>query len=372
MKQIRHLIAALAAFALTGCETVVLSPSGDIAARQGSLLMTSVWLMLIIIVPVMALTIYFAWKYRESNTEARYEPDWDHSAKLELAIWGAPLLIIICLGALTWVDTHLMDPYRPLSRISADKSVEGTKPLEVQVIALDWKWLFIYPEQGVAAVNELALPVDRPIQFRISASSVMNAFYVPAMAGMIYAMPGMETKLHAVLNSEGIYDGFSANYSGAGFSNMRFKTHGLSDADFGAWVKKAKASQNLLNDLAYLQLEKPSEKEPVSYYGNVDNTLYPKIVNLCVERGKMCMGEMMAIDARGGLGLDGLMLAHRLTYDKDGARGRMSSTGTYQLASLCVPGEDSFSLSTAFNTRLPDTTRLMSHNLPVPYSFASR
>jgi len=197
------------AVALSGCNYVVLAPAGDIAAQQRDLVIISTVLMLLIVVPVMALTVLFAWRYRQSNTSARYEPEWDHSTKLELVIWSAPLLIIICLGALTWMGTHLLDPYRTLGRIKAEQAVDQSKaPLEVDVVALDWKWLFIYPDYGIATVNDLAAPVDRPINFRITASSVMNSFYIFALAGQIYAMPGMETKLHAVVNHTGIYWGF--------------------------------------------------------------------------------------------------------------------------------------------------------------------
>ena len=203
--------------ALAGCNTVVMNPSGDIAKQQAHLIIVSVVLMLLIIVPVLILVVWFARKYRASNTEAEYLPDWDHSTKLELVIWGAPLLIIIVLGLVTWIYTHKLDPYRPLDRIDANTPVApGTKPMDVEVVALDWKWLFIYPEQGVATVNELVAPVGRPISFRISASSVMNSFYVPALAGQIYAMPGMETQLHAVFDQPGNFTGFSANFSGAG------------------------------------------------------------------------------------------------------------------------------------------------------------
>ncbi len=187
--------------ALGGCNLVVMAPSGDIAAQQRDLIVISTVLMLLIIVPVMALTVFFAWRYRASNKEATYKPDWNHSTGLELVIWAAPLLIIIALGALTWMGTHLLDPYRKLDRIAAGQPVPATtKPLEVEVVALDWKWLFIYPEQGIATVNELAAPVDRPIHFKLTSSSVMNSFYIPALAGQIYAMPAMQTRLHAVIN----------------------------------------------------------------------------------------------------------------------------------------------------------------------------
>jgi len=287
---------------LAGCNTVVLNPSGDIAAQQGRLIVVSTVLMLLIIVPVIALTVFFAWRYRQSNKEATYEPDWDHSTALELVIWSAPLLIIIALGAVTWISTHTLDPYRALRRIDDTRPVpQGTKPLVVEVVALDWKWLFIYPEQGIATVNELAAPVDVPISFKITGSTVMNSFYIPALAGQIYAMPGMETKLHAVMNKAGEYEGFSANYSGAGFSDMRFKFHGLAKADFDKWVQQAKASGNTLSRQGYLQLEKPSQREPVKRYASVAPDLYERILNRCVDAGKMCMAQMMAIDA-GGIG----------------------------------------------------------------------
>lgn len=288
---------------LAGCNMVVLNPSGDIARQQGQLIVVSTVLMLLIIVPVIALTIFFAWKYRQSNKEARYSPEWDHSTELELAIWAAPLLIIIALGAITWISTHTLDPYRSLRRIESGRPVpDNIKPLTVEVVALDWKWLFIYPEQGIATVNELAAPIDRPIVFKITASSVMNSFYIPALAGQIYAMPSMETKLNAVINQPGEFEGFSANYSGAGFSHMRFKFHGLSEADFDQWLQKAKSSTGALTRAAYVELERPSEREPVRHFGTVDSDLYQAILNRCVDRNKMCMSEMMAIDASGGLG----------------------------------------------------------------------
>jgi cytochrome o ubiquinol oxidase subunit II len=302
---IRGLLLAGAMLLLVGCNTIVLNPSGDVAAQQGDLIVVATLLMLLIIVPVIALTLIFAWRYRASNTKAAYTPDWDHSTQLELAIWAAPLLIIIALGAITWVSTHKLDPYRPIDRIAAGRPVPaGTKPLVIEVVALDWKWLFLYPEQGIATVNEVAVPVDRPIQFKITGVTVMNSFYVPALAGQIYAMPGMETKLHAVMNAPGDYAGFSANYSGAGFSEMRFRLKGMSDADFERWLNTVRRSGTALARADYLQLEKPSASEPVRHYARVDAGLYDAILNRCVDPGKMCMHEMMAIDASGGGGLD--------------------------------------------------------------------
>jgi cytochrome o ubiquinol oxidase subunit 2 len=283
---------------LTGCDTVVMNPSGDIAKQQAHLVLVSTLLMLLIIVPVIFLTLFFAWRYRKGNTNAKYTPDWDHSTQLELVIWGAPLLIIIALGLLTWISTHLLDPYRPLQRIDAERPVAaGTEPLTVQVVALDWKWLFIYPEQGIATVNELVTPVDVPIRFKITASTVMNSFYIPALAGQIYAMPGMDTTLNAVLNKPGIYEGFSANYSGAGFSHMRFKYHGVTAGEFDEWVKNVKTVGGTLNRNEYLTLEKPSEREPVHRYAKVSPKLYDAVLNRCVAPGSTCMAETMTADA---------------------------------------------------------------------------
>nr|WP_184097978.1 ubiquinol oxidase subunit II [Sphingopyxis panaciterrulae] len=307
---------------LAGCNMVVLDPAGDVARQQGNLILISTGLMLLIIVPVMILTVVFAWRYRAANRQATYKPDWDHSTQLELVIWAAPLLIIICLGALTWVATHLLDPYRPLARTAPGQAIAAeVRPVEVQVVALDWKWLFIYPDQGIATVNELALPAHRPVRFRISASSVMNSFYIPALAGQIYAMPGMETKLHGVFNQTGQYTGFSANYSGWGFSDMRFAVKSLSDADFAKWVAATKAGGGTLDRTAYLKLEKPSEKVPAQRFAAVEPQLFDAIVNMCVEPGKMCMHDMMSIDAAGGAGIAGIHNVRRLSYDKYAARG---------------------------------------------------
>ena len=176
-RKFRAFLWALTLIPLAACKAEVLAPAGDIAARQRDLLVISTLLMLLIIVPVMVLIVVTARKYRADNSAAEYRPDWDHSTKLEFVIWGVPLLIIVTLGALTWVGTHLLDPYRPLERISAEEAVPAElKPLQVQVVALDWKWLFIYPEQGIATVNEMAVPVDRPVEFTLTSATVMNSF----------------------------------------------------------------------------------------------------------------------------------------------------------------------------------------------------
>jgi cytochrome o ubiquinol oxidase subunit 2 len=276
-------VALAAAVLLSGCNSVLLNPSGSVAAQQSRLIVQSTFLMLLIVIPVIVLTVVFAWKYRQSNKEATYTPDWDHSTQLELVIWAAPLLIIIALGALTWISSHTLDPFRPLRHLDAERRVPAqVKPLTIEVVALDWKWLFIYPEQGIATVNVVAAPVNVPINFKITASSVMNSFFVPALAGQVYAMPGMQTQLNAVMNSPGSYEGFSANYSGAGFSGMRFEFKGLSQEGFSQWVQSVKGSGQELSKERYVNLAAPSDREPVHLYSSVDASLYDAILNQCV------------------------------------------------------------------------------------------
>lgn len=295
------LLLALVSLLLTGCsKLVVLNPAGDIAAQQGNLVVIATVLMLLIVAPVIFLILLFAWRYRQGSKHAEtdYDPEWHHSTKLELVIWAAPLVIIIALGALTWISTHQLDPYRPLDRIAAGKPVpEGMQPLEVQVVSLDWKWLFILPEQGIAMVNELAVPVDRPVRFKLTSSHTMNAFYVPDLAGMIYTMPGMQTELNGVINKAGVYKGMSSHYSGAGFAGMTFKLHGMTDENFAQWVAKAKAEGQTLNRDAYRALVQPSERHPVERFSSVENGLYQRVLNICVEDGQMCMNDMMKKDA---------------------------------------------------------------------------
>ncbi len=333
---------------LSGCNTVVLNPSGDIAQQQGDLIVVATLLMLIVIIPVIGLTLFFAWRYRASNTRATYTPDWDHSTQLELVIWAVPLLIIIALGAITWISTHTLDPYRPLDRIDAERPIaEGTRPLDVQVVALDWKWLVIYPEQGIATVNELAAPVDRPIRFKLTASTVMNAFYIPELAGMIYTMPGMQTELNAVINKPGTFEGFSANYSGAGFSGMRFKFHATDTNGFDAWVAGVRNDGGALDRARYLELEKPSQREPARHFASVDADLYDAILNRCVDARRMCMHEMMAIDAAGGRPASESGLTSLAPRSRGDVRGRPfvpSSVctvdqvpGTFSIAALGAP-----------------------------------
>jgi cytochrome o ubiquinol oxidase subunit II len=285
---------------LSGCGMQVLFPAGDVARQEAHLLAITTLLILLIVVPVMGLILLFAWRYRQGNSRAVYRPDWNHSTALELVIWSVPLLIIITIGAITWISTHTLDPYRRLGRLAPGQAVpNGLEPLEIDVVALDWKWLFIYPGQGIATLNELALPTGREVRFRLTASSVMNSFYVPALAGQVYAMPNMETRLHAVLNRPGRFNGFSANYSGAGFSDMRFTATGMDEAAFDRWVARRKANAGLLDQAAYLKLARPSEDQPAIHWSSVDPDLFRRAIENCVAPGQRCMSDIMRQDMAG-------------------------------------------------------------------------
>lgn len=293
----RSALVAVPLILLSGCKMVVMDPTGDIAIQERNLILVATGMMLLVILPVMALTVIFALRYRKGRNPKAYDPHFTHSTRIELVVWTIPLLIIACLGVVTWTSTHLLDPFRPLDRISATKPLpKDMKPLDIQVVAMDWKWLFIYPEQGIATVNELELPVDVPVRFSITATSQMNTFYAPTMAGMIYAMPGMKSMLHAVLNEPGDTWGYSGNYTGAGYSDMRFMLHGVDQAGFDAWVSKVRSSGESLSTERYLTLDEPSEKVPVMHFAAVEADIFNRAVNRCVKPGTPCIADVMALD----------------------------------------------------------------------------
>ncbi len=263
---------APSALLLAGCQGGILDPKGQVAADEKSLIITATLLMLLVVIPVIVMTLVFAWKYRASNTAAEYQPKWSHSNKIEAVVWIVPIIIVCCLAVVTWKTTHKLDPYRPLD---SDKP-----PIKVQVVALNWKWLFIYPDLGIATVNELAFPKDTPVNFRITSDVAMNSFFIPQLGGQIYAMAGMETKLHLIANEAGSYNGISANYSGAGFSGMKFQAIATpTEAEFDAWVKKARASGNTLDADAYLALAAPSENNPPVYYSVGEPRLFDAVLH---------------------------------------------------------------------------------------------
>jgi cytochrome o ubiquinol oxidase subunit II len=287
----------MAAPMLGGCQIALLDPKGPIGADEKSIIILATCLMMIVVLPVIGMTIAFAWRYRASNTDAAYSPDWAHSNRIELVVWAVPCLIIAVLAAVTWISTHELDPYRPIAT--------NAEPLDVEVVSLDWKWLFIYPEEKIASINELALPVGRPVRFRLTSDSVMNSFFIPRLGSQIYTMAGMETKLSLLASAPGRYQGISANYSGDGFSDMTFGVLAVNEGDFAHWVEKARASQQKLTPAAYRTLKQPSEKVPVAYYGDVAPTVYHDALNRCADGSSVCtdhdmndmkMGDTMKTD----------------------------------------------------------------------------
>jgi cytochrome o ubiquinol oxidase subunit 2 len=249
--------------------------------------------MLIVVIPVIVLTLWFAWHYRASNTKATYTPNWSYSHRIEAVVWGIPIVIIAILGWITWYSTHKLDPFKPLE--------SDVKPLEIQVVALDWKWLFIYPEQHIAAVNEIAIPTNTPVHFKITSDSVMNVFFIPQLGSQIYAMAGMQSQLHLISNHDGVYDGLSANFSGAGFPDMEFRAHSGSKEEFDAWVKKAQASPDKLNADTYRELAKPTERHPVQFFSTVEPMLYASVLDKYMDKStglklvdKFCLPKVVA------------------------------------------------------------------------------
>ncbi|HEY2024009.1 ubiquinol oxidase subunit II [Paraburkholderia sp.] len=271
LKRSASVLSASLMLLLSGCSHLdVLNPKGSVGVAERDLIATSTWAMLIVVIPVIAMTLFFAWRYRASNRNAEYRPGWTHSTAVEIAVWTIPALIVLFLAVLTWRTTHELDPYRPLE--------SQVKPINVEVVALDWKWLFIYPDLGIASVNQLAIPVGTPVNFRITSDTVMNSFFIPQLGGQIYAMAGMQTRLHLIADHAGDYAGLAANFSGKGFSDMKFRTLATSPADFNAWVAKVRASSDRLDMDRYHAVSEPSEKDPVRYFSTVDPKLFNNII----------------------------------------------------------------------------------------------
>jgi len=261
---------------LSGCNASLLEPAGKIAADEKHLIITATLLMLIVVIPVIFMTLYFAWKYRESNTSAAYMPNWSYSHRIEAVVWAVPIAIILVLGTITWKSTHELDPYKPLE--------SSVKPITIQVVALDWKWLFIYPEQHIATVNEIQFPANTPVNFKITSDTVMNVFFIPRLGSQIYAMAGMQTQVNLIADQPGTFDGLSTNFSGAGFPDMQFKATATSQADFDAWVGKVRASGNKLSLDNYADLAKPSSKDPVKYFSTVEPVLFTAVLDKYMDK----------------------------------------------------------------------------------------
>lgn len=270
----------------------MLNPAGVIALKERNLMAFTVMLGAVVIIPVFIMATAIAWRYRESNTKAVYKPDWAMNHTAEAIWWGIPIILILILSIVTWNSTHNLDPYKPLP--GHDKS------LTVQVVSLDWKWLFIYPEQDIATVNFVQFPTDTSVKFELTSDTVMNSFWIPKLSGQLYAMPGMVTKLHLNATEFGDFKGSSANISGKGFAGMKFVARASSQADFDSWVAETKQTPTTLDHEAYAALAKQSENNPASYYGTVSDDLYDTIV----------MKYMMPTETKSEEGVDSPAMDH--------------------------------------------------------------
>ncbi len=250
---------------------VSLHPRGPIGLAERHLILVVIGLMLIVVIPVFIMTAWFAWRYRASNTKAKYTPNWSYSAVVDLIIWAVPALLIAVLGTLAWTSSHKLDPYKPIDM--------ATKPLRIEAVSMDWKWLFIYPDQNIAVVNKLVFPAHVPLNFKLTSSTVMTSFMIPRLGGQIYAMAGMQTRLHLLANAEGTYRGLNYQYSGNGFPDMNFQAIATSPQQFEAWIKQVKRSPKKLDDTQLKLLEQPSARVPVSVYSSVKTHLFRDIID---------------------------------------------------------------------------------------------
>ncbi len=263
-----------AATGLGGCEGV-LDPKGPVSASERLILFDSLAIMLVIVLPVILATIGFAWWFRSSNTRAIYLPEWEFNGTLELIVWSIPLLVIIVLGGVAWYGSHELDPFKPLQN--------KDKPLEVEVVALDWKWLFIYPEQNIATVNQLYLPVGRPVHFRLTSATVMNSFFIPQLGSQIYAMAGMVSQVYLQGDEPGTYRGMSAQFSGDLFPDMHFDAHVVKSADFDAWATQAKNSSQSFDTNAFVKLNRTQSIEEPASFKLADGDLFHSIIDLTTQ-----------------------------------------------------------------------------------------
>jgi cytochrome o ubiquinol oxidase subunit 2 len=262
---------------MSGCRSGVLDPQGPVGAAERTILLNSLALMLPIVVPTIVTTLAFAWWFRASNTRARYFPDWEYSGKIELVIWSIPTLVTLFLGGVIWIGSHDLDPARPLN--------SDVKPLNIQVVSLDWKWLFLYPDQDIASVNELVVPAGTPLHLELTSGSVMNAFFVPRLGSMIYTMNGMITQLNLQADREGNYNGRSTQFSGDGFSGMQFTLRAVSVGAFDAWMQATQGASPILDKDSYTALAQQSADVPPSAYRLHDPNLFHLIATRALPSG---------------------------------------------------------------------------------------
>lgn len=264
-------LASLALLSLTSCESAgVINPKGPIAAAQWLLMINATEIMLVVVVPVIIATLGFAWWYRASNGRASRSPDWAYQGGVEFVTWSIPALIVILVGGVCWIGSHQLDPRAPIQ--------SDAKTLQVDVVSLDWKWLFIYPDQRIAALNQLVVPAGAPISFRLTSATVMNSFFVPQLGSQIYAMAGMVTRLNLLADKPGSFTGMATNFNGAGFPEMRFAVTAMPSGDFDGWLAKVRGSGQALDDPAYAELTKPRSAVPPTTYRSVDPGLFERIV----------------------------------------------------------------------------------------------
>jgi cytochrome o ubiquinol oxidase subunit 2 len=270
----RFALALVILLPLGGCGGGILDPQGPIASQELLLMINSTAIMLVVVVPVIVATLAFAWWYRSSNAQATRSADESFEGRMEFVVWSIPALIVILLAGVIWLGSHLLDPKAPIPA--------NAEPLHVDVVALDWKWLFVYPDQGVAAVNQLVIPVGTPVQFRLTSATVMNSFFIPQLGSQIYTMGGMTTRLNLLADNSGEYPGFSAMFSGDGFSEMRFVAKAIPAADFDAWLSQVRGTGSALDEAAYGELAKPSTAVPPATYRSVMPNLFDHILDLTV------------------------------------------------------------------------------------------
>jgi cytochrome o ubiquinol oxidase subunit II len=263
--------AGLALLLLVGCQSALLDPRGPVGRAEKTILLNSLAIMLAIIVPTIIATLAFAWWFRASNKRATYLPDWEFSGRIELVVWSIPLMVILLLGGVTWIGSYDLDPARPL-----DSDVE---PISIQVVSLDWKWLFIYPDQRIALVNELVVPAGVPLHFTLTSASVMNTFFVPQLGSMIYTMNGHATQLHLQADEPGTFHGLSGHFSGDGFSDMNFKVRALPADQFDAWVASTRGAGRSLDTAGYTKLMQQSVEPNPLRFGAVEDGLFHRIVH---------------------------------------------------------------------------------------------
>jgi len=269
MKVVRRAAVLMLLLALAGCSHQgVLDAAGPVASGERTILLNSTVIMLAIVIPTAIATLVFAFWFRAGNPRARYLPEWAYSGRVELVVWAIPILVILFLAGVIWVGSHDLDPFKPLP---AEKN---TKPIEVQVVSLDWKWLFIYPDQGIATVNQLVIPTGVPVHFSLTSASVMNTFFIHRLGSMIYTMNGMVTQVHLQADKPGTYWGQSGQFSGDGFSDMNFQTRAVAPAEFAGWVAAARGKGPALDAAAYAQLAKQGTVKTPYSYGAVQPSLF--------------------------------------------------------------------------------------------------